>query len=211
MSGACPSCGAELETPLGCARCGGVFTPEPAPSPFEALGLAVTFEVDPKELRRRLLRASRVVHPDYHGSSTPEVRARAERASALLNEAHELLADPARRADWIVRSLGGPTESEQREMPRAFLMEVLEWNEALEAARDAQPGSPARAALATLEADLRSQKLAVLTALARLFTPLPERGSKSLSEARAQLNALRYLETTLTQIEALRLEASSPS
>jgi DnaJ-domain-containing protein 1 len=96
-------------------------------------------------------------------------------------------------------------------MPRAFLMEVLEWNEALEAARDAQPGSPARAALATLEADLRSQKLAVLTALARLFTPLPERGSKSLSEARAQLNALRYLETTLTQIEALRLEASSPS
>lgn len=207
---ACTNCGAELETPLACGACGKLFEPARELSPFETLGLEPTFELDARELRRRLLRASRLVHPDFHGSSGAGEREAAERASARLNSAHELLADPAARADWLVRALGGPSESEQRQMPQAFLMEVLEWNETLDAAREAAPGSPERAALAGLAASLREQRDDVLASLARLLVPLPPKGSPTLSQARAQLNALRYLATTLTQIDALALEQASP-
>ena len=206
---ACTNCGSELETPLACGACGGLFEPAAELSPFETLGLEPAFELDARELRRRLLRASRLVHPDFHGSSGADAREAAERASARLNSAHELLADPAARADWLVRTLGGPSESEQRQMPQAFLMEVLEWNETLDAAREAAPGSPERAALSGLATNLREQREDVLANLGRLLSPLPPRGAPALVQVRAQLNALRYLATTLAQVDALALEQAS--
>ncbi len=207
---ACTKCGAELEVPLVCGACGTLFAPEPEPTPFECLGLAATFDVDASLLRRRLLRASRLVHPDFHGSSGAEARAAAERATALLNRAHALVAEPAARADWLVRSLGGPAENEQRPMPQAFLMEVMEWNETLEAARESAPGSAARSELSALEASLRERRESVLAELRRLLIPLPALGAPALAQARAQLNALRYLANSLTQIEALLLDSPSP-
>ncbi|NUP96717.1 MAG: hypothetical protein HUU28_11200, partial [Planctomycetaceae bacterium] len=79
---ACTNCGAELETPLACGACGKLFESERELTPFETLGLAPTFELDARELRRRLLRASRLVHPDFHGGSDASAREAAERASA---------------------------------------------------------------------------------------------------------------------------------
>jgi Fe-S protein assembly co-chaperone HscB len=205
----CPKCGAELETPLGCGSCGVLFSPERAPNPFEVFGLAPTFEVDAKALKQRLLRLSRLLHPDYFAASDATTRAMAERNTALLNESYDVLADPVQRADWLVRWLGGPSEGEQRGMPKAFLIEVLEWNETLDAARESQAGSAQRAALGQLDATLRSQRADTLAALARLLAPLPPRASPALAEARSQLNALRYLEKTLADIESLRVEQAT--
>lgn len=205
----CPKCGRELETPLGCSSCGVLFSPEPAPNPFETFGLAPRFDLDAADLKKRLLRFSRVLHPDYFGASDEATRAKAERNTALLNGAYEVLGDPVQRADWLVRSLGGPSESEQRAMPKAFLIEVLEWNEALDAARESQPGSAERASLGELDRTLREQRESTLAALASLLTPLPPRASPNLAEARSQINALRYLEKTLADIEALRVEQAT--
>jgi molecular chaperone HscB len=205
----CAKCGAELETPLGCGSCGVLFSPESTPGPFEVFGLAPAFALDAKDLKQRLLRLSRLLHPDYFASSDATTRATAERNTALLNESFEVLTNPVQRADWLVRSLGGPAEIEQRGMPKAFLIEVLEWNETLEAARKSPPGSAQRTALGELDLTLREQREDTLAALAKLLTPLPPRASPALGEARAQLNALRYLEKTLADIEALSVEQAS--
>jgi molecular chaperone HscB len=181
----------------------------PSPGPFEVFGLAPAFAVDAKALKQRLLKLSRLLHPDYYAAGDAATRATAERNTALLNESYDVLADPVQRADWLVRSLGGPAEGEQRAMPKAFLVEVLEWNEALDAARESQPGSAQRAALADLDQTLREQREATLKTLGALLTPLPPRASTVLAEARAQLNALRYLEKTLADIEALRVEQAT--
>jgi molecular chaperone HscB len=209
MSTRCPKCGQELETPLGCSSCGVLFSPQPSPGPFEVFGLAPAFAIDAKALKQRLLKLSRLLHPDYYAASDATTRATAERNTALLNESYELLADPVQRADWLVRSLGGPAEGEQRGMPKAFLVEVLEWNETLDAARESQPGSAQRAALAQLDTTLRGQREDTLKTLGALLTPLPPRAAPALPEARAQLNALRYLEKTLADIEALSVEQAT--
>lgn len=209
----CQACGARLETPLGCTACGVLLRTDAEPTPFEVLGLEPAWAVDRADLRRRLLRFSRLTHPDYHGTAEPAVRALAEANSARLNDAHELLADDARRADWLVSWLGGPSEKEERAMPRAFLMEVLEWNEALEEAGASPPGSAPRAALDALHDELETRRVQTLDRVAAALTPLPASRSRSgaerLTEVRRELNALRYLDRALAQIRALRLEGAS--
>jgi molecular chaperone HscB len=165
-------------------------------------------DLDRDVLRRRLLELSRLVHPDFFADADPAQRALAERNSALLNRAFETLGDGASRADWLVTSRGGPREGELRDMPKPFLMEVLEWNEALEEARAAAPGSPPRARLAELRGTLEEAHAGGLTRLAELLAPGRGGEARTLADARREINALRYLRRTLDQIEALRLEQS---
>jgi molecular chaperone HscB len=198
----CPRCSAQLEFPVGCKACGApLAVPEDA-TPFELLGLERKYEVDAADLRARLLRASRIVHPDFFGAAAPDVRALAERASARLNQAFALLADDAARADWLVANAGGPREQDERAMPTAFLSEVLEWNELLAQAR-AAGGADAR--LGELERELRARRETALATVRRLLTPLPKRGAPELGGVRKELNAVRYVDRALAEIESLRL------
>jgi molecular chaperone HscB len=200
----CPHCRAPLETPLACGSCGRLLATGSDPTPFETLGLEASGAVDPAELRRRLLRFSRLTHPDYFAAAAPEERARAEHATALLNAAHEILSDDVRRATWLVRHLGGPDENEERAMPAPFLAEVLEWNEMLAEAR-ATPGAVGDPQLLGLKNDLLEQRREALASIARRLSPLPTRGAPALREVRRELNAVRYLDRALSEIEALRL------
>jgi molecular chaperone HscB len=207
--GDCPACKAPLETPLGCQACGVLLSVDESASPFELFGLPRGYALDAAELKRRLLRFSRLTHPDFFGSKPAAERERAERNTALLNRAHGVLADPPSRADWLVTHGGGPSEADERAMPQAFLMEVLEWNEAVDAARDAAPRAPERAALDGLERTLRDERTCALARIAALLEPLPARGAAAYTQARKELNALRYLDKTLSDIAALRLEQAA--
>jgi molecular chaperone HscB len=202
MSAPCPTCGAQLDTPLCCTSCGALFAVTSELDPFDLLGLPREFRVDAGAVRRRLRTLTRHMHPDFFGTASAEQRTLAERNTAALNEAHEELSDDLRRADGLVRRLGGPDEAAERQMPQEFLMEVLEWNESLEEAR-----SPERASsgLDALEAELRARRDATLEQVSALLAPLPEPGAPALTELRRRLNALRYLQKTLTEIGALRL------
>ncbi len=210
---ACPGCGAELETPLGCHGCGALLEPGRDLTPYETLGLPLAYALDAADLERRLLRFSRVVHPDYFRTAGPELAQRAERHSAALNAAYEVLCDDARRAEWLVEALGGPAAGEEREMPQAFLMEVLEWNEVLEEVRSGGDG----ATLEPMDASLRAERARELVAVAAALDPLPKSSADSpadstdstLRDVRKRLNAVRYIDRTLKEIEALRLERAS--
>ncbi len=199
----CSRCTAHLETPLGCGGCGVVLDPVDEPGPFQIFGIDPTGEVDPAELKRRLRRFSRIVHPDFHSADQGQ-RLRAERASARLNHAYKVLLDPFLRADWIVHRLDGPSEKEERQMPQAFLMEVLEWNEALEEAAAAPKRPETLAQLDQLQRSLHDEHDRILLEVDAALRPLPERGSSKLREIRRQLNAVRYLSRALYRIRELR-------
>jgi molecular chaperone HscB len=205
----CPECGEALWTPLGCEACGVLAQWEEAPGAFEVFGLAPAWEVDRKALRRALLQLQRLTHPDHAGATD-----QAERANAALNHAHEVLSDAFLRADELIRRLGGPEESAERQMPQEFLMEVLEWNEALDDAAEAAPGSAEREALGPLAEQLRAQREEVLSEVGAALTPLPPSGAADLGPLRRRLNAVRYLSRALERIRELRLaeanEAAAP-
>jgi len=202
----CPSCGAELATPLLCERCGALHEPASAPTPFEALGLAPAHALDLAAVRRRLLSLSRALHPDHHSNSDATTRRRAEDNTATLNAAFQVLSDDFRRADWLVGALGGPRESDERAMPPAFLQEVLEWNETIEAARETSAGART-AELGALRERLTSERAQAMQRVSAALTPLPARADAELRGVRQQLNAVRYLDRALRELAELELGA----
>lgn len=203
MTEECPKCWARLSTPLFCDTCHELVDGEHRHSPFHTLGVETGFHVDRGALRRSLLALSRRMHPDFHGHD-PDARRIAEANTAELNAAFEVLDDDLRRADWLVASLGGPSESDERQMPPEFLMEVMEWNETVEAAREG--ADPAK--LDPLERELRERHDSLVSRVGAMLDPLPEAGAPVLTDARRLLNAVRYVDKTLREIAELRLDGA---
>lgn len=204
---ACTSCQAALSSALVCEACGALQAVETG-DPWAAFGIERAFAHDDAALKKRLLTLQRHMHPDFFGGADASQRELAERNTAELNAAHRVLKDDARRADLLVRLLGGPDEEAERQMPQAFLMEVLEWNEALDEARESAPDSPKRAALDGLEQQLKGEREDALERVARALSPLPDPGAPALGDVRRELNAVRYLDRTLSTLAELRLDAA---
>jgi hypothetical protein len=90
-------------------------------------------------------------------------------------------------------------------MPQAFLLEVLEWNEILEEARARPAASGPDPRLAGLGETLAARRADALRAVAARLEPLPARGAPGLRDVRRELNAVRYLDRALGELESLRL------
>jgi len=204
----CSECEAELASQLVCEACGTLQACEQSPTPFEAMGLEPSQALDLGALKKRLLQLSRAMHPDFFGNSDETTRQLAIDNTAELNYAFELLSDDMARADWLVRSLDGPKESDERQMPQAFLMEVMEWNELLEEAREAAPGSPEQAAAVQLGSTLEDERKVIMQAVAAALTPLPSAGDATLTDIRKQMNAVRYVDRALHQLSELAVRAN---
>jgi molecular chaperone HscB len=209
--GTCPKCWAALETPLFCETCQHLLEPSQAVSPFRALGVETSYDLNAMALRKRLLALSRRLHPDFHANADARTRDLAERNSAELNAAFEILSDDVRRADWLVRSLAGPSDEEERSMPPEFLAEVLEWNETIEAARGGADDPAQRAALAVLEKTLADERARLMDAVARELSPLPAARSESLRVVRRHLNAVRYIDRARRELAELALRRPTPA
>ena len=149
---------------------------------FERLGLPRRFAIDAPELERNYLVRSREVHPDFDTGN--------EDAAAALNEAYSTLREPFRRAEHLLTLSGGPSASEDKTLPPAFLMEMLDLREEIESAR----GSPER--VERIEAGLTERTKALETAMAKLFE------SNELPAIRQQLNCVRYLANLLRDLQS---------
>ena len=169
---------------------------------FERLGLAKRFGLDPAELERAYLARSRVVHPDYHSAGSDSELAASLELSAALNEAYNTLRDPFRRADYLLGLEGGPSASDHKQMPPAFLAEMLEARERIEESR----GKPAE--VAKLDAEFGSRFETIMKQVGLLFTkaeqfPAGDRERANLlTQVRGLLNAAKYVRGLLRDLHA---------
>lgn len=169
---------------------------------FHRLGLPRRFAVDAGELERAYLARSRAVHPDYHlAGSAADLNASLE-LSAAVNDAYNNLRDPFLRAEHLLALEGGPSAAEQKQMPPAFLAEMLDAREEIEAARD----NPAEAE--RLERAFADRLDGLMGEVAGLFDrlgglPAGDPGRANLLVAvRAQLNAARYVRGLIRDLGA---------
>lgn len=169
---------------------------------FERLGLPRRFSVDPAELERAYLMQSRAVHPDFHLAGSDADLATSMESSAAVNEAYSTLRDPFTRADYLLTLLGGPSAGEHKQMPAAFLGEMLEAREQIEEAR----GNPT--AISRLEAEFTKQLDALMEQVGALFASyekLPENDAKRvnlLPQIRGLLNAAKYVRGLLRDLHS---------
>lgn len=103
---------------------------------FELFGIPVQFAQDRPAIDARWKDLQREAHPDKFAAQGAVAQRVALQWSVRINEAYQRLKDPLRRAGYLCELHGAPIQAEKNTtMPTNFLMQQMEWREALEDAK----------------------------------------------------------------------------
>ena len=116
------------------------------PDHFQLFDLPPRFELDMAALDSAYRSVQGQVHPDRFASGTAAENRVAMQWATQANEAYRTLKSPLKRAAYLCERAGAPIEAESNtSMPAEFLMQQLEWREALDEALAERDGAALRA------------------------------------------------------------------
>ena len=99
---------------------------------FALFGLPERFEVDPAALDAKWKQLQGAAHPDRFATETAAAQRIAMQWAVRINEAYRRLKNPLARAAYLCSLHGVDLEAESNTaMPPAFLMQQMEWRDAL--------------------------------------------------------------------------------
>ena len=126
---------------------------------FELFGLPARFDVDSTALDPAYRDVQGRVHPDRFVNATDAEKRVAMQWATRANEAYQTLKNPQKRAQYLCELNGVDLQTESNTaMPMAFLMQQMEWREALGDARAAKDAS----VLDELDAQVRGERKTML-------------------------------------------------
>ncbi len=100
---------------------------------FELFGLVQQFAQDRAAIDARWKELQREAHPDKFAAQGAAAQRVAMQWSVRINEAYQRLKDPLKRAAYLCELNGAPVNAENNTaMPSEFLMQQMEWREALD-------------------------------------------------------------------------------
>jgi molecular chaperone HscB len=150
---------------------------------FELFGLPERFAQEPAAIDARWKELQREAHPDRFAAQGAAAQRVAMQWSVRINEAYRRLKDPLQRAAYLCELRGAAIDAENNTaMPAKFLIEQMEWREALDEAAD-------EGALESLEQQLRASRAQVLQDIERLL----DRDGDAAAAAQ-QVRALMFVE-----------------
>ena len=107
-------------------------------SDFELFGLAPQFAQDRVAIDARWKDLQREAHPDKFAAQGAAAQRLAMQWSVRINEAYQRLKDPLKRAAYLCELNATPVNAENNTaMPTEFLMQQMDWREALDEAHSA--------------------------------------------------------------------------
>lgn len=160
-------------------------------SDFELFGLPQRYAQDRAAIDQRWKELQREAHPDKFAAQGATVQRAALQWSVRINEAYQRLKDPLRRASYLCELRGAPIEAHSNTaMPADFLMEQMEWREALEDAAG-------EAELDALSGRVMARRKEMLGDIARLLDL-----EGDAPAAARQVRALMFIERFAHDIES---------
>jgi molecular chaperone HscB len=122
---------------------------------FELFQMPLKFEIDAQQLDAAYREIQGRVHPDKFVTATDAEKRVAMQWATRANEAYQTLKNPLKRAMYLCEMNGVDLATESNtNMPTVFLMQQIEWREALDEARDTKNQS----ALEQLENELNQKR-----------------------------------------------------
>src|SRR5262245_33137619 len=199
----CWSCQKEAGAGAFCAACGALQPPDDDRDLFAVLGLPASYAIDFPAAEDAYKELSRQVHPDRFATADPRARRASLARTVQLNQAWRTIKDPIRRAEYLLlragidigekKSSGGDgVETHKVAAPPAFLLEILELNDELTAARRA--GDEVKVAFMAEEMRARAAET-----MKTIGAALDTGAADGLQEAARSLVALRYYQRFLDQ------------
>ncbi len=168
---------------------------------FELFSLPISFTVDLQQLSANFRALQQSVHPDrYANASAQEKRLSVQRA-AQINEAHQVLKSPQRRARYIIELQGVVFDDQANPvMEPMFLMQQMELREAL---ADVKSKADPESELDKILAALKTAKKDILDKLAeQLNTP----ATADLDKASLLMHELQFLDKLQSESEVIEEE-----
>ncbi|WP_321902263.1 Fe-S protein assembly co-chaperone HscB [Paraburkholderia tropica] len=161
-------------------------------SHFVLFGLPEQFAIDADSLDHAYRTVQAQVHPDRFAAAGDAQRRVAMQWATRANEAYQTLRDPLKRAKYLLHLRGVDVGAEDNTaMEPAFLMQQMEWREAIEDAVHAKNVD----ALDALSGELRDDERARLAKLAALID------SGSNQPAAEAVRQLMFIERVAAEIE----------
>ena len=153
---------------------------------FALFAVPRQFAQEPAVLDARWKALQREAHPDKFAAQGNAAQRVAMQWSVRINEAYQRLKDPLRRAAYLCDLAGMPVQAHTNTaMPPQFLMQQMEWREAMEDANDLP-------ALEALQATVEAERSALLRACAQHIDQ-----SADWESAVADVRALMFMDKFL--------------
>ena len=162
---------------------------------FALFGLARRFAQDRAVLDGRWRELQAEVHPDRFAAEGAAAQRVALQWAVRVNEAYQRLKDPLKRAAYLCELAGQRIDAENNtSMPGAFLMQQMEWREALDDADSAE-------AVEALADQVAAHRRQAVEALADTIDARAD-----MAAAAQQVRALMFVERFAEDVDR-RLEA----
>jgi molecular chaperone HscB len=160
---------------------------------FELLGLPVAYGLDSARLESGYRELQSQVHPDRFAAASDAERRVAMQWATRANEAYRTLRDPVARARYLLSLKGFDTgEETNTAMPPDFLMQQMEWREAVAGATGARDAP----ALARLRATIAEDREGMHSLLGRALD-----GDANYDAGCSLVRKLRFLDKIEEEIE----------
>ena len=152
---------------------------------FALFQMMPAFAIDAAQLDAAYRELQARVHPDKFAAATDAEKRIAMQWATRANEAYQTLKHPLKRASYLCELNGIDLGIESNTaMPAAFLMQQMEWREALEEARQARD----LPALESLDTELRAARQRQLDEIGKLLD------SSNFQQAGERVRQLMFVE-----------------
>jgi molecular chaperone HscB len=173
-------------------------------SDFELFGLPAAFELDRSQIDLQWKSLQREAHPDRFASEGAAAQRIAMQWSVRINEAYNRLKDPLKRAAYLCELNGAAVNAENNtNMPSAFLMQQMEWREALDDCKALKANDAKDKALEKLLDEVDASHAQALKQIAKLIDV-----EHNFPAAVGQVRALMFIEKFAQEVQH-QLDASS--
>ena len=157
---------------------------------FQLFNLPQTFAIDLATLDTQYRRLQSEVHPDRFAAGSDVEKLQSLQLATQANDAYQTLKNPLQRGRYLLQLRGLDTlEESNTAMPTAFLMQQMEWREAIEDAGNV-------AALEVLQQEIADAENALQT---KLGLALDHNDDAVSTEAVRQLS---FMDKLLTEIDS---------
>ncbi|MDN5370939.1 MAG: molecular chaperone HscB [Shewanella sp.] len=166
---------------------------------FELFEIPQRFDVDIAELANRYRELQKTVHPDKFANAGEQQKLLAISKTAQVNDGYQTLKDPIRRAEHMLLLRGVDIDNESTTMKDSgFLMQQLEWREALAELRDSDNID---ADIAALEAEFTQYRQQLLDNLSKQLVDTQASSAMLAADQVRKLKFMAKLQDELTRIQ----------